>query len=715
MTGQLMMRLLHAASSLLALSPAAALPLREAGCGYDAKQDCAFPRRVVNANYSYPHYPKRLVYSLTGKWQFAFLNHTEWSANATTLPSDLSFDTTAQVPSAFDAKWGTGLQYSRGAGVYRAQVAIPVGQPAALHFEACSIYCRIFVDGTEVANNTAGGFTPFWVSIAAAKTSSRTLTVVASNVFDPVLTPTQAAYYDFYQYGGIIREATLHVLPVVKDDNNPVAWAPWASIQRVVVDPLAAAGGEPSGEVNVTIVLRDAPAVKQVQLWVCFDACPKPVLKQYAQVNGVVFLPAVAVPNFKVWSPASPKLHTLTVEVFQGTGPAVSCDSILVRFGLRTVKASGRHVLINGKPTKLHGYNRHDMFPQLGPSLTPPIYDADLKLLGGKQMEGNFIRGSHYPQDPRFLDRCDEAGVMVWEETLAWGNPAKILTEPAFLDASLATANAMLDRDTNHPAIMYVLLLLLLLLLLVAVLVLVLRLMLLVLRLMLLVLLFALLELLALTPLRSFWGFFNEGFTDDKKSCPAYEAMSKTFKGRDSTRLVTWADNRGQKGLCYEFADVVSNNYYPGWYNGPASGIKQTWTDRATWYGSLARLLADILSLTSRPRRRRCATTYPDKPFIISETGAGGILGQHSKNQSRWSLEYQATVDGDNADVAMADANIAGLTLWQFCDIKVDQSNTSSGRPGGINNKGVVSQWRAPKPAAAVVAAAYAKVAVQED
>ena len=71
--------------------------------------------------------------------------------------------------------------------------------------------------------------------------------------------------------------------------------------------------------------------------------------------------------------------------------------------------------------------------------------------------------------------------------------------------------------------------------------------------------------------------------------------MSKTFKGRDSTRLVTWADDRGQNGLCYEFADVVSNNYYPGWYNGPASGIKQTWTDRATWYCSLARLLADIL------------------------------------------------------------------------------------------------------------------------
>ena len=56
---------------------------------------------------------------------------------------------------------------------------------------------------------------------------------------------------------------------------------------------------------------------------------------------------------------------------------------------------------------------------------------------------------------------------------------------------------------------------------------------------------------------------------------------------------------------------------YPGWYNGPASGINKIWTDRATW----------------------CAAAFPSKPFIISETGAGGIVGEHSKNQSRWSLE----------------------------------------------------------------------------
>ena len=56
------------------------------------------------------------------------------------------------------------------------------------------------------------------------------------------------------------------------------------------------------------------------------------------------------------------------------------------------------------------------------------------------ELEGNFIRGSHYPQDPRFLDRCDELGVLVWEEALAWGNSAQLLNlSSAFMAAELGS------------------------------------------------------------------------------------------------------------------------------------------------------------------------------------------------------------------------------------------------------------------------------------
>ena len=60
------------------------------------------------------------------------------------------------------------------------------------------------------------------------------------------------------------------------------------------------------------------------------------------------------------------------------------------------------------------------------------------------------------------------------------------------------------------------------------------------------------------------WGFFNEGESDKEESKPSYAAMAKVFRA-DATRLVTWADNRGISSKCYEYADVISNNYYPGY------------------------------------------------------------------------------------------------------------------------------------------------------
>ena len=149
------------------------------------------------------------------------------------------------------------------------------------------------------------------------------------------------------------------------------------SLQRLRVDPLSV-GGAPSGEVNVTVALRGAEGM--VVLGICFDLpfdaqCPH--ASQYPLVGGVVSL-HVAVPQWKTWSPAHPNLHTLTA-VLHSAGVVV--DSIQVRFGLRTVSTSGRHILVNGAPIKLRGFNRHDMYPQLGPSLPNHIYDSDLDLL----------------------------------------------------------------------------------------------------------------------------------------------------------------------------------------------------------------------------------------------------------------------------------------------------------------------------------------------
>ena len=88
-----------------------------------------------------------------------------------------------------------------------------------------SLWCRVIVDNIVLKEFKFGGFTPFWVSVPASTNSTRQLVVVVDNRFSPERTPTQYGYYDFYQYGGLIRAVTLHVVPQ-------------AYIQRVEVAPL---------------------------------------------------------------------------------------------------------------------------------------------------------------------------------------------------------------------------------------------------------------------------------------------------------------------------------------------------------------------------------------------------------------------------------------------------------------------------------------------
>jgi len=186
-------------------------------------------------------------------------------------------------------------------------------------------------------------------------------------------------------------------------------------------------------------------------------------------------------------------------------------------------------------------------------------------------------------------------------------------------------------------------------------------------------------------------GFFNEGQSDNASATESYAKMAKTFRSRDASRLITWADNRMERSEALPHADVVSFNSYPGWYNGPAAGIDASWRAHAAWV----------------------AEHYPEKPFIISETGAGGLVGNHSDNATapaRWSEEYQVVVDGLDVRTALACDNISGIALWQLMDIKVDEPHNSTRRPGGINNKGVLDRWRTPKLAAGTVADAYASV-----
>ena len=105
--------------------------------------------------------------------------------------------------------------------------------------------------------------------------------------------------------------------------------------------------------------------------------------------------------------------------------------------------------------------------------------------------------------------------------------------------------------------------------------------------------------------------------------------MRKAARGHG---LVTWADNKKNRSVCLDAADVVAFNGYPSWYDSIPPG--QYWADLAAW---------------SKER-------YPEKPFIISETGAGGLYEWDNVSAVRWSQRLQAELVTANAEFAIEEA-----------------------------------------------------------
>ena len=428
---------------------------------------------------------------LNGLWDFAFLGAIE--LDSFRLDPRLTWGK-ALVPSAFDVLPAHAGQ--RGAAVYRTEFVVPAGQYARLEFGAVSMWARVSVDG-RILREHACGYAPFTVDVPPdPERTTRTLVVLVDNRFDFTRVPMHDRPFDFYQYGGILREVCLRLLP-------PNA----AFIDSVHITPTAdyAAGG-----IEVTVDFG-GPVPASVAL--CFDGDADSVSIPAGAVSGGAFRFAVRVPTPRIWSPASPALHRLRVTLLDADGTPT--DSRTVRFGLRRIEAREGKLWLNGEPLILRGYNRHEWHPSFGPCTPPLQMAADLQLL--RDLGCNFVRGSHYPQDQRFLDLCDELGFLVWEENLGWGQREKVLTDAKFHRDHAETLRAMVRASFNHPSVII-------------------------------------------------WGFLNEAGTHQAYSRPIFEQSVSILRALDPSRLVSYATMFAKDDLHYDLVDLISINIYPGWY-----------------------------------------------------------------------------------------------------------------------------------------------------
>lgn len=547
-------------------------------------------------------------------------------------PSKIRTREIVSIPSCVDNQRPGHLGY-RGVSFFRRDFIFNLTTGAKIQFQACSFYCRVWINGHEIGDHRAGGYVAFVLNIPPQDSFNNNINeifVLVDNRFNATTAPMHTGG-DFWHYGGILRSVEIHA--------NPPAHTLWP--WRAYVTP------QSLSTVNVALHLVNGYKMTAPvnEIFLAIDDEPLEVNSGIA-IDGVIHFQNMTVPNPRIWSTKDPQLHILTVSLNGAT--------IRERFGLRLVDIDQEslRIRLNGEILKLVGWNHHTEWPDTSGSPTDAQMDEDIALL----IEGgaNFVRGAHYPQDPRWLDRLDEQGMLMWSETLGPGVKAANMTDPVFLGYQSIQLNEMIDSAMNHPSI-------------------------------------------------AFWGFFNEGDSDIPEACQAYQMCAEVIRSRDTTRLITYAA-RGPPhwDICYATADVVSINGYPSWYN--SAEPKAFWNDLASYF------------------------VGQGKPFLISETGAGGIYEwSHNATADKWTLAYQTQVIQADVDVALSNSNVSGIALWHLFDFKAgDQNNTAcdyipniyppicsyinvsqSNRPGGLNHKGSLDFWRRKKPIFDIVSTKY--------
>jgi len=164
--------------------------------------------------------------------------------------------------------------------------------------------------------------------------------------------------------------------------------------------------------------------------------------------------------NPHLWSAHDPYLYDVTVTLMNGLPtlgiPALITEVFDNHVGFKKVEIVGEVLKINGKNVKLRGVNRHDHHPRTGRFVDRATYEKDVQLM--KQANMNFLRTSHYPDDPYLYELCDRYGIFVMDEanqeSHGYGYANKYMGEqPEWEKAHVDRAVSLVERDKNHPCV----------------------------------------------------------------------------------------------------------------------------------------------------------------------------------------------------------------------------------------------------------------------
>lgn len=153
------------------------------------------------------------------------------------------------------------------------------------------------------------------------------------------------------------------------------------------------------------------------------------------------------------WTAETPNLYTLVISLKNEKDETI--ETIGCKIGFRSIEIKDGQVLINGNPIRLRGVNRHEHSPRTGRSISEEDMIKDIVLM--KRANINAVRTSHYPNNPRWYELCDQYGLYVMDEAdiEEHGLRGKLASDPMWNAAFMDRAIRMAERDKNHSSIIF--------------------------------------------------------------------------------------------------------------------------------------------------------------------------------------------------------------------------------------------------------------------
>ncbi len=325
-------------------------------------------------------------------------------------------------------------------GSYRREFHVPddwAGRRIVLRFEGVESTLQVWVNG-EYVGLSKGSRLPAEFDITANVTQGANLLAVRVHKWSD---GTYMEDQDYWWFSGIFRDVYLKAeAPTgIRDVSVTTPLRNEYRDGRLEIEALVE--GEAEG-LSLNAVLVDADGVE--------------VVTAQAAASAKTAL-TLDVPGCRRWSAEDPYLYTLLLELADDAGTVL--DTTSLRVGFRQVEITGRVFRVNGAPVKFKGVNRHDHHPEKGRAVSLEDMTTDVLLM--KRHNINAVRTSHYPNDPRFYDLCDQYGLYVVDEcdfeTHGFGygsnRDANPSWAPEFADACLDRMRRMVMRDRNHPSI----------------------------------------------------------------------------------------------------------------------------------------------------------------------------------------------------------------------------------------------------------------------